>query len=131
MSETTSNIYDEYFRLTEKYRDLYADNVIVLLQVGAFFEIYGIKSKVSGDITGSNIENIAEICQLNISEKKITYNDGNVIMAGFRDFTLDKYISKLTEHGYTIPVYVQEKSGKIVPKMLPVAILKYIYRGRE
>ena len=118
MSETTSNIYDEYFRLTNKYRDLYADNVIVLLQVGAFFEIYGIKSKVSGDITGSNIENIAEICQLNISEKKITYNDGNVIMAGFRDFTLDKYISKLTEHGYTIPVYVQEKSGKIVTRVL-------------
>ena len=42
MVETPSNIYDEYFNLTEKYKKMYNGCVVVLLQVGAFFEIYGI-----------------------------------------------------------------------------------------
>jgi len=118
MVETPSNIYDEYFNLTEKYKKMYNGRVVVLLQVGAFFEIYGIKIKESDDIIGSSIENISEVCQLNISEKKISYRNGNIVMAGFRDYTLDKYILKLTEYGYTIPVYIQEKNGKTVTRVL-------------
>jgi DNA mismatch repair protein MutS len=33
-------------------------------------------------------------------------------MAGFRDYTLEKYIQKLSENGYTSVVYKQEKDGK-------------------
>ena len=48
----------------------------------------------------------------------LTYNNGSVLMAGFRDYTLDKYINRLTEYGYTIPVYIQEKEGKVVTRIL-------------
>ena len=118
-AEATSNvsIYTEYFTLTEKYRQEYGKKMVVLLQVGAFFEIYGIKTN-GDEISGSNIVEVTELCQLNISEKKITYNNGSVLMAGFRDYTLDKYISRLTEYGYTIPVYVQEKEGKVITRVL-------------
>ena len=118
-AESTSNvsIYTEYFTLTEKYHKEYGKNVVVLLQVGAFFEIYGIKNG-DNDISGSNISEVTEICQLNISEKKITYENGSVLMAGFRDYTLDKYISRLTDYGYTIPVYIQEKEGNTVNRVL-------------
>jgi len=118
-AESTSNvsIYTEYFTLTDKYRQEYGKKMVVLLQVGAFFEIYGIKTG-DNEINGSNISEVAELCQLNISEKKITYNNGNVLMAGFRDYTVDKYISRLTEYGYTIPVYIQEKEGKVVTRVL-------------
>lgn len=118
-ADATSNvsIYTEYFTLTEKYRQEYGKKMVVLLQVGAFFEIYGIKND-NNEINGSNISEVAEICQLNISEKKITYDNGCVLMAGFRDYTLDKYISRLTEYGYTIPVYIQEKEGKVITRVL-------------
>jgi predicted TIM-barrel fold metal-dependent hydrolase len=33
-------------------------------------------------------------------------------MAGFRDYTLDKYLQKITDGGMTAVVYVQEKQGK-------------------
>ena len=118
-AESTSNvnIYTEYFTLTDKYRKEYGKKVVVLLQVGAFFEIYGIKTN-SNEINGSNISEVADICQLNMSEKKITYDNGQVLMAGFRDYTLDKYIARLTDYGYTIPVYIQEKEGKVVTRVL-------------
>ena len=71
-SDATSSvsIYKEYFTLTQKYRQEYGKKVVVLLQVGAFFEIYGIKND-NDEINGSNISEVCEICQLNISEKKI------------------------------------------------------------
>ena len=118
-ADATSNvsIYTEYFTLTDKYRQEYGKKMVVLLQVGAFFEIYGIKTD-NNEISGSNISEVCELCQLNMSEKKITYNNGSVLMAGFRDYTLDKYISRLTEYGYTIPVYVQEKEGKVITRIL-------------
>ena len=39
-------------------------------------------------------------------------------MAGFRDFTLEKYLLILTENGFTVPVFVQEKNGKDVTRKL-------------
>lgn len=118
-TDSTSNvsIYKEYFTLTDKYQKEYGKRVVVLLQVGAFFEIYGIKTD-DNEVNGSKISEVSEICQLNMSEKKITYDNGQVLMAGFRDYTLDKYIARLTDYGYTVPVYVQEKEGQVVKRIL-------------
>lgn len=112
-----NSIYTEYFSLTTKYKSEYGDKTVVLLQVGAFFEIYGLRSK-EGDITGSEIEKVCEISQLNISEKKALYENKQILMAGFRDYTLEKYINKLTDAGYTIPVYIQQKDGKTITRVL-------------
>ena len=118
-TDSTCNvsIYKEYFTLTDKYQKEYGKRVVVLLQVGAFFEIYGIKTG-DDEINGSKIAEVSEICQLNMSEKKITYDNGQVLMSGFRDYTLDKYIARLIEYGYTVPVYIQEKEGQVVKRIL-------------
>jgi len=112
------SIYNEYFNYTQEYKKQYGDNVIVLLQVGAFFEIYGIKNIDTGNIEGSKIVEICSICELNMPVKAQTYKGGNIAMAGFRDYSLDKYIVKLTENGYTVPVFVQVKNGKKVSRIL-------------
>ena len=36
-------LVEEYFELTTKYKAIYGENTIVLMQVGAFFEVYGTK----------------------------------------------------------------------------------------
>jgi DNA mismatch repair protein MutS len=114
-----STIYAEYFRYTKEYSSKYGENTIVLLLVGSFFEIYGIKNAETGEITESLISEISEICQLNISDKKTTAPNGyKIVMAGFRDYTLDKYLVKLTDAGYTVPVFIQEKTGKTITRKL-------------
>jgi DNA mismatch repair protein MutS len=117
---TTTSIYDDYFKYTQQYQSQYGENTIVLMQVGAFFEIYGVKNAKTGEISGSHIQELSDICQLNISEKNATYKtaDNNIVMAGFRDFTVDKYLLKLTDAGYTVPVFIQEKEGKTVTRKL-------------
>lgn len=118
MDTDTKSIYGEYFKYTEEYQAKYGKNSVVLMQVGAFFEVYGIKPADGDDIMRSQITHFAEICQLNVSAKTQAYENGTIVMAGFRDFTIDKYITKLTENGYTVPVFVQEKDGKVIRRVL-------------
>jgi DNA mismatch repair protein MutS len=111
------NIIDEYMDLTKEYEKKYGKRTIVLLQVGAFFEVYGLKTPTNGEITGSNIEEFAAISQLNISEKKLVHKGHQVVMAGFRDYTLDKYLQRITDNDYNGVVYVQEKTGKVMKRV--------------
>lgn len=112
----TLSITDEYFQLTTTYKEKYGTRTIVLLQVGAFFEVYGLKNQQKQTITHSQIEEFAQICQLAISEKNVCVGNDQIVMAGFRDYTLEKYIQKLTDNDYTAVVYVQEKDGKAVSR---------------
>ena len=81
-------IYEEYFRLTQDYKTKYGAKTILLMQVGAFFEVYGLKRPATGDVYGSSIMELSEICQLNVSEKKSSYDNSQILMAGFRDYTI-------------------------------------------
>ena len=65
-----TGIYYEYFNQTNTYQNQYGLKTVVLMQVGAFFEVYGIKT-TDNNITESLIEEFSNVCQLNISEKKI------------------------------------------------------------
>jgi len=109
-----TSIYGEYVQLTKQYQAKYGPRTIVLLQVGAFFEVYGFRPAD----TWCQIADFAQKCNLNISEKKATYEGRQVVMAGFRDYTLDKYLQRLTENEYTAVVYIQEKRGKTIIRVL-------------
>ena len=112
----SDSIYGEYISITTKYIKEYGEKTILLLQVGAFFEVYGFRNE-KGDVQDSNICDFSRICNLNISEKKATYCEKQVLMAGFRDYTIDKYLEKLTTSGYTAVVYVQEKTGSEITRV--------------
>ena len=114
--ETNQSITSEYFLITKEYQQKYGKNTILLMQVGAFFEVYGLKNVQTGQVLHSQIIEFSQICQLNVSEKKAFVNNDVIVMAGFRDYTLEKYIQKLSENGYTSVVYVQEKDGKNVTR---------------
>ena len=90
----------------------------LLMQVGAFFEVYGFKNSATNEVEYSEINSFSSLCNLNISEKKATYDGKQVLMAGFRDYTLDKYLQKITHSGFTGVVYIQEKQGKKIVRIL-------------
>jgi len=118
MSSETTSIYGEYIQLTEHYQAKYGTSCVVLLQVGAFFEVYGFRCPSTNIIRKTPIVEFSQICNLNVSEKKINYDGHQVLMAGFRDYTLDKYLLRLTENSFTAVVYVQLKEGKTITRVL-------------
>ena len=79
------------------------------MQVGAFFEVYALRDKL-GYITGSQIEEFSRICDLTITDKQICVGSANVMMSGFRDYVLDKYLEKMQNAEYTVVVYVQDEA---------------------
>jgi len=117
MTETTS-IYKDYIDITKTYQKQYGENTILLMQVGAFFEVYGFKCPATGIIQDSKIEEFTQMCNLNASEKKIVFESRQIIMAGFRDYSLDKYLQKIMDYGFTAVVYIQDKSGKNITRVL-------------
>lgn len=122
------SIYEQYFAITKEYTEKYGRNTILFYQVGAFFEMYGLQppassgacsanavassnSACSSTILHSLIEEFTQVAQLNMSIKE-TDADGNlVLMAGFRDYSLDKYLKIAVHNCYTAVVFIQNASN--------------------
>tara|TARA_Y100000591_G_C21848670_1_gene710236 strand:+ start:813 stop:3827 length:3015 start_codon:yes stop_codon:yes gene_type:complete len=110
-------IVKEYLELTEKYKKEYGEKTLVLMQVGSFFEAYGLLDK-DDKIYGSDITVFAEINEMTISRKNICVGKARVVMAGFGLPQLEKYIKKMQDHGYTIPVFTQDSPSKNTTRSL-------------
>ena len=118
------SLIKEYFDLTKNYQNDYGQNTILLMQVGSFFEVYGILDKKTNVISGSNIEDFSRICELNVVEKNVcvsvvsvsvasvSENKDNIVMAGFKDIQIEKYLKKIQEAGFTAVVYTQNEAAK-------------------
>lgn len=115
-------MYDDYFACLEKYEEKYGPNTIILYMVGHFHEMYGI------DNTTEKIGNIQEICEfLNIQvtrkNKEILENSRkNPLMAGVPSLSLDRYISLLLDHNYTVVIVDQ-----VTPPPKPKREVTHIY----
>ena len=110
-------IVETYLKLTHEYKLEYGPKTLVLMQVGSFFEVYGLQDK-DGKISESNIIEFSEICDMNISKKIGQVQKKNVMMAGFGIAQLDKYLKKLQDAGYTVPVYTQDSPTKNTTRSL-------------
>ena len=110
-------LIQEYFQLTKKYQEEYGETTILLMQVGSFYECYGLRDKEQ-NITASQIVRFSQLCDLNMAEKNVTMQNQQVIMAGFKDFLLDKYVKKIQEAGITAVVYKQDESAKNTTRSL-------------
>ena len=105
-------LIDDYLELQEKYEKKYGEKTIVLMEVGGFFEIYGIVyDEKENKPTKGRIYEIAELTNLNVSKKNDKYSpvgDKNPLMAGFPSHSFDKWKDILLRNGYTIIKIEQE-----------------------
>ena len=108
---------DEYFGYVEQYTKSHGPKTIVLIQVGSFYEVYGILS-ADGSYKGALLKEFAAINDMVIAPKNMCIGKEDVFMAGFGLPQLDKYVKRLLEHGYTVPVYVQDIQGKNTTRSL-------------
>lgn len=106
------SLIKEYFELTDKYIREYGEKTLLLMQVGSFFEVYGVKTQ--NTILNSKIYDFCQICELNITEKNVCVSSDkeNIMMAGFKDMMIEKYLKKLQSAGFTAVVYTQDQPAK-------------------
>ena len=110
-------LLDEYFENTKKFMASHGPKTIVLIQVGSFFEVYGILYP-DGSYKGALLKEFARINDMVIASKNTCVGQYDVFMSGFGIAYLDKYVKKLLIHGYTVPVYVQDIQGKNTTRSL-------------
>ena len=108
----------EYFELTKRYQDEYGENTILLMQVGSFFEVYAKNNKNTNTITGSKINDFSQICELNVVEKNVCIGADDILMAGFKDMMIEKYLRKIQDAGFTAVVYTQDEAVKNTTRSL-------------
>ena len=85
------------------------------MEVGSFFEIYGIDEKKG------KIHEVVDITNLSISKKQDKFapvSIKNPLMAGFPNHSFDKWKNILLRHGYTIVKIEQDSHGTKNPKRL-------------
>ena len=112
------SMLNEYFEKDKKYKKKYGNSTFLLFQVGSFFEVYAYEKDKN---TVNNIEKYSEICDLAVANKS-----SDILMAGFRDYLLDKYIEKILPSGYTVVAYIQE-DDKNNPKGPKIRKLQGVY----
>ena len=107
MVAKNNSIFREYIALYNKYKKLYGEKTIVLMQVGSFFEIYSCHNKKVK--LGPDTKEIIDILNVIFSKRnknidEITEN--NYQMAGWPVNSLDKYVDILLNNKYTIIIVV-------------------------
>ena len=112
------SLIKDYLEKTKYYKKQYGENTMVLMQVGAFYEVYALQNNNNNTYYGSNILEFIRICDLNIANKNVSINEDKVRMAGFSHYMLDKYIRRLQNEGYTIVVYNQDMQEKNTTRSL-------------
>jgi DNA mismatch repair protein MutS len=105
-------LIDDYLELQEKYEKKYGERTIVLMEVGGFFEIYGIVyDEKENRPNKGRIYEISELTNLNVSKKNDKFSpvgDKNPLMAGFPSHSFDKWKDILLRNGYTVIKIEQE-----------------------
>lgn len=104
-------LIDTYLDLQDKYERKFGQKTIVLMQVGGFFEIYGV---VNEDTKRGKIYEIADITNLSVSKKcskTAPVSMKNPLMAGFPNHSFEKWLDILLKYNYTIIKIEQEANG--------------------
>jgi len=107
------SLIKEYLSKTKEYSEQYGELTILLMQNGAFFEVYGLRDN-DNTIIGCKLSDFSKICDLNIVDKKaggdkhVCVDNCHVVNAGFKTHLVEKYIKKMQDNGYTIVVYEED-----------------------
>jgi len=119
LNGTDGNLIEGYLTLQQYYESLYGEDTVLLMEVGSFFEIYGVDNE---EHQIGRPREIADLLNLQLTRKNKTIKENsakNPLMAGFPTATFDRYVSRLVqEKQYTIVIIRQEG--------LPPKVTRYI-----
>lgn len=108
-------MFQEYIAYYNEYTQKYGPNTAIFLQVGSFYELYDIQQLETNE-TRCNVRTIVDYLGIQLSTKKGDFAPNEVgLFAGFPDYVLHKWASRLTSAGWTVVVVEQFKDirGKV------------------
>jgi len=113
------SLIEVYLDLQVLFEEKYGPDTVVVMEVGSFYEVYGVDNS---ETKIGKPKEIAEILNLQLTRKNksIKKNDAkNPLLCGFPTATFDRYIQRLVqENKYTIVIIKQ--------KGLPPNITRYL-----
>lgn len=98
-------LVEDYLKKHKEYTYDYGENTVLLMQVGGFYEIYSSQDPTS--ISYKVIHEMSKVCDLAIRIMSTSF-----LAAGFREYSIDKYIKTIQSSGYTTVVYSQDINCK-------------------
>jgi DNA mismatch repair protein MutS len=110
MSAGTKGMYRKYHEVWSRHAAKYGSRTALLYQVGKFFEIYDTENLTTG-ATNCNIREIAEICQLSLTQHLTVDGKSQTLFGGVPESALAKYEKILVQAGWTVVVVVQKKDN--------------------
>ena len=102
-----TNLINQYFEYQINFEKKYGKNTVVLMQVGSFFEMYGVnneKEKIN------NLQKITELLNILLSRRNksiLENNRNNALMAGIPTRSLKRYLNILLNANYTVVLIEQ------------------------
>lgn len=109
-------IYEEYANYTKEYKQKYGEQCVVLMEIGSFFELYGIQN--DHETSGADMSIAQDILNITVSRKNkniLENSVSNPLMAGFPNYQLKKFVDILVKHRFTI-VLVEQTTPAPNPK---------------
>ena len=105
-----SKLIKEYFEYQHKFVKKYGPDTIVLMQVGSFYEFYGLDTEklsykevdASLDLDNTHLYTVAKLLGFSIAKKT-----NHALMAGVPKYAIDKHVKKLLDNNYTIVIIEQ------------------------
>ena len=89
-------IYDDYVEYTNKYKSVYGEKTVVFIEIGSFFELYGVSNE--SESTGANMIEMGNLLNIQVSRKNksiLENSRDNPLMAGFPRYALKKFVDIL------------------------------------
>ena len=108
-------LIDDYFEFQVNFEKKYGNNTLVLMEVGSFFELYGIDNNHEkiGDL-----KKITELLNIQLTRRNkniLENNRENCLMAGFPNISLNRYLKILVNNNYTV-ILIEQTSDPPNPK---------------
>ena len=109
----------QYFELHHKHKLDYGEKSILVMQVGSFYEMYGVKTH-DGSYCETDIDEWSRVSDLNIAGRSnvnsvgalAKHGGGTIVMIGCKLEQFDKYVPRFQKAGYTLVVYEQHPENK-------------------
>lgn len=107
LERPSKSLIDEYFDLQIEFEAKYGKKTVVLMQVGGFFECYGVNNK---DEKIGNLNYVAELLNIQLSRRNkgiIENSRTNALMMGFPLASIKRFLNVLLNDNYTIVLVEQ------------------------
>jgi DNA mismatch repair protein MutS len=111
----------QYFNALNEYKQKYkTEKVILLMQVGDFYEVYALSEKGKmEDISKSNIYDFSEITGYAVKKKNEKHRGKEILMSGTPlSCNLGEITQKIAGNGFYVPVMAQikDENGEVIDR---------------